>query len=87
MHALNDRDDRSRAAIEASARQTIELCAARTFTDAESVEVQTSKDRATVRAIQVVLYARVSSKDQEKEGFSIPAQLRLLREYAAIKGL
>lgn len=39
------------------------------------------------RAIQVVLYARVSSKDQEKEGFSIPAQLRLLREYAAIKGL
>src|SRR5215831_10576894 len=36
--------------------------------------------------IQVVLYARVSSKDQEKEGFSIPAQLRLLREYAASKG-
>ncbi len=34
----------------------------------------------------VVLYARVSSKDQEKEGFSIPAQLRLLREYAASKG-
>ena len=28
------------------------------------------------------LYARVSSKDQEKEGFSIPAQLKLLREYA-----
>jgi DNA invertase Pin-like site-specific DNA recombinase len=45
-----------------------------------------SKDRATGRAIQVVLYARVSSKDQEKEGFSIPAQLRLLRDYAAGKG-
>jgi len=38
------------------------------------------------RATQVVLYARVSSKDQEKEGFSIPAQLRLLRDYAASKG-
>ena len=33
------------------------------------------------------LYARVSSKDQEKEGFSIPAQLKLLREYAAEEGL
>ena len=30
-----------------------------------------------------VLYARVSSKEQEEEGFSIPAQLKLLREYAA----
>jgi site-specific DNA recombinase len=29
-----------------------------------------------------VLYARVSSKDQKKEGFPIPAQQRLLREYA-----
>ena len=29
-----------------------------------------------------VLYARVSSKDQEREGFSIPAQQRLLHEYA-----
>ncbi len=31
---------------------------------------------------QAVLYARVSSKDQEREGFSIPAQLKFLREYA-----
>ena len=30
-----------------------------------------------------VLYARVSSKEQEKEGFSIPAQQKLLRGYAA----
>ena len=30
-----------------------------------------------------VLYARVSSKEQEQEGYSIQAQLRLLREYAA----
>jgi site-specific DNA recombinase len=29
-----------------------------------------------------VMYARVSSKDQEREGFSIPAQQKLLREYA-----
>ena len=33
-----------------------------------------------------VIYARVSSKEQEKEGFSIPAQLKLLREYAASQG-
>src|SRR5579872_4058950 len=31
---------------------------------------------------QVVAYARVSSKEQEKEGFSIPAQIRLLQDYA-----
>jgi site-specific DNA recombinase len=30
-----------------------------------------------------VVYARVSSKEQEKEVFSIPAQLKLLRGYAA----
>jgi site-specific DNA recombinase len=30
-----------------------------------------------------VIYARVSSKEQGKEGFSIPAQLKLLRGYAA----
>jgi DNA invertase Pin-like site-specific DNA recombinase len=35
---------------------------------------------------QVVIYARVSSKEQEKEGFSIPAQLKLLKEYAATNG-
>jgi predicted site-specific integrase-resolvase len=29
---------------------------------------------ATRGATQAVLYARVSSKDQQKEGFSIPAQ-------------
>ena len=32
--------------------------------------------------IAAVIYARVSSKDQEREGYSIPAQLKLLREYA-----
>jgi len=29
-----------------------------------------------------VIYARVSSKEQDREGFSIPAQLKLLRDYA-----
>jgi site-specific DNA recombinase len=32
-----------------------------------------------------VLYARVSSKDQEQEGYSIPAQIKLLHEYASRK--
>jgi site-specific DNA recombinase len=32
---------------------------------------------------QAVIYARVSSKEQEKESFSIPAQVKLLKEYAA----
>ena len=31
--------------------------------------------------IEAVLYARVSSKEQEKEGFSIPAQIDLLNKY------
>lgn len=35
---------------------------------------------------QTVIYARVSSKEQEKEGFSIPAQLKLLRNYAQDHG-
>jgi site-specific DNA recombinase len=35
---------------------------------------------------RAVIYARVSSKEQEKEGFSIPAQLKLLKEYAAANG-
>src|SRR5262245_10167075 len=32
------------------------------------------------------VYARVSSRDQEQEGFYIPAQLELLRSYAAAHG-
>lgn len=31
---------------------------------------------------KAIAYARVSSKDQETEGFSIPAQLKTLQEYA-----
>ena len=36
--------------------------------------------------IKALIYARVSSKEQEKEGFSIPSQLKLLNEYAREKG-
>ena len=36
--------------------------------------------------IQAVLYVRVSSKEQEKGGFSIPAQLKLLRQYGETQG-
>ena len=39
------------------------------------------------KARQAVVYARVSSKEQEKEGFSIPAQRKLLRSYALESGL
>src|ERR1700691_3644182 len=35
---------------------------------------------------QAVIYARVSCEEQEKEGCSIPAQLKLLKEYAAANG-
>jgi site-specific DNA recombinase len=31
---------------------------------------------------KALIYARVSTKDQEREGYSIPAQLELLRDYA-----
>ena len=34
-----------------------------------------------------VIYARVSSREQEREGYSIPAQLKLLQEYARQRGL
>jgi site-specific DNA recombinase len=36
---------------------------------------------------QAVLYARVSTKDQEREGFSIPAQRKLLLQYAREHGM
>lgn len=32
--------------------------------------------------MKVVIYARVSSREQEREGYSIPAQVKLLEEYA-----
>ena len=39
--------------------------------------------RRLERRPRVVIYARVSSKEQDREGFSIPAQLKLLNDYAA----
>jgi site-specific DNA recombinase len=45
-----------------------------------------SKPVADLAFRQAVIYARVSSKEQEKEGFSVPAQLKLLKEYAAANG-
>ncbi len=43
--------------------------------------------RSTFIRRLAVLYARVSSDEQEKEGFSVPAQLKLLREYALSEGI
>jgi len=37
--------------------------------------------------VRAVSYARVSSKDQEREGFSVPAQQALERQYAQQKGI
>jgi site-specific DNA recombinase len=33
-----------------------------------------------------VIYVRVSSREQEREGFSIPAQIELLQDYASRQG-
>ena len=36
--------------------------------------------------IAAMAYARVSSREQEREGYSIPAQRKLLAEYARVQG-
>ncbi len=36
---------------------------------------------------KAIIYTRVSSKDQEVEGYSIPAQIKILQEYAASNNL
>jgi site-specific DNA recombinase len=50
-----------------------------------------ARRRSTIGSVverrTALLYARVSSKEQDREGFSIPAQLRLLREYAVAGGI
>src|SRR5262245_28903595 len=47
-----------------------------------------SSDAKELRAVaKAIAYERVSSKEQEKEGFSIPAQQKLLFDYAANHGL
>lgn len=45
--------------------------------------VKSSKNTAP----RAVIYARVSSKEQENEGFSIPAHIKLLKDYAASQGI
>ena len=47
----------------------------------------TRRTNSIPAAPRAVVYARVSSKEQEKEGFSIPAQLKLLSEYASCNGI
>ncbi len=42
--------------------------------------------REDMQTPKAVIYARVSSREQEREGFSIPAQLKLLREHAVANG-
>ena len=37
--------------------------------------------------VRVVIYARVSSKEQERDGFSLDAQVKLLRQYADDNGM
>jgi DNA invertase Pin-like site-specific DNA recombinase len=37
--------------------------------------------------LKAIIYVRVSSKEQQEEGFSIPAQLKLLHEYARKQGI
>ena len=45
-----------------------------------------TRDAVQVQSMQAVSYARVSSKEQEKEGFSIPAQQKQLHGYAQAQG-
>ncbi len=37
--------------------------------------------------IEAVIYTRVSSREQQQEGFSLGAQAKLLREYADRNGI
>jgi site-specific DNA recombinase len=45
------------------------------------------KSRPPVCPRTAVVYARVSSEEQEKQGYSIPAQQKLLQDYAAQQGI
>ena len=47
----------------------------------------TGMSRRVQQPTEAILRARVSSKEQEEEGFSLPSQVRLLRDYAASHGL
>lgn len=47
------------------------------------------REGETVRetAVKAVVYARVSTPEQHREGYSIPAQINLLEAYAAENGI
>jgi site-specific DNA recombinase len=47
----------------------------------------TDRDKPTEIAAACVIYARVSSKEQQEEGFSIPAQLKADRAFCEKEGL
>src|SRR5579871_5576279 len=49
---------------------------------ARTLTVMAAPNGKPAQQTRVVLYARVSSKEQREEGYSIEAQLRLLRDYA-----
>ncbi len=52
-----------------------------------SVGGASDKDQSGTGRMSAVIYARVSSKEQDREGYSIPAQLDLLRNYAQNQGI
>jgi site-specific DNA recombinase len=53
---------------------------------ARALSKMRSTSEQAQRLIPAVLRARVSSKEQEEEGFSLPAQIRPLQEYAVRNG-
>jgi len=55
------------------------------FLDSVSVDTDGRARRGRPPLRPAVVYARVSSTEQERDGFSIPAQLRALHEYAKKK--
>jgi hypothetical protein len=72
----------SRAKFPPSSILAIRSCLGYTKRHEKSLEISIRQSRPQA----AVIYARVSSKEQEKEGFSIPAQLKLLKEYAVTNG-
>src|SRR6266508_4011052 len=53
----------------------------------ESVTVRRKTEMATQTSMIAVLIARVSSKGQEEEGFSLEAQVKILTNYCGPAGL
>ncbi|WP_336973000.1 recombinase family protein [Sphingobium aromaticiconvertens] len=45
------------------------------------------KNNDHLKVREAVLYARVSTPEQQREGYSIPAQVKLLEDYAALNGI